>query len=259
MFRWHDQVAADPKAKRQSTALKIVSEIRRLYKPAKAVEIDQRWLAGRLHVTPRGAQKALDWLVRRDHLTVQVRKPLRLPNPYEPKVHAIRTGVRIDSTNRYEPQSGVDANCSSRIRPVRGSPHSRRRGPTAGRRSSCSHADRSEQRPGGDGGRIQSTASTGPAIEPPTLVCLGPADIYAHAAIAEFDIGQIKGDKLEAAEGAGKAEQQMARSQRPFMPMPARAAMATTFSAVAGILRAGGGAGSLWPSGGGGRADEAIT
>jgi hypothetical protein len=104
MFNWHSQVAGDPEAKRQATAMRVVDFIRDKMRPTKSgVEFQQGWLADHLDVTRKGLQKALDWLSRRGHVHIDVRKHRRLPNIYEPRV-------------RCELQYAVDANCSSQNR-----------------------------------------------------------------------------------------------------------------------------------------------
>jgi hypothetical protein len=104
MFNWHSQVAGDPEAKRQATAMRVVDFIRDKMRPTKSgVEFQQGWLADHLGVTRKGLQKALDWLAHRGHLHIEVRKHRRLANIYEPRV-------------RCELQYAVDANCSSQNR-----------------------------------------------------------------------------------------------------------------------------------------------
>jgi hypothetical protein len=111
MFAWEDQVARNPEAKRQATALRVVTVLRREVgrRAPNVAIVDQRWLAEQVGVTTRGVQKAIAWLVRCKHLVVHCRKLQCLPNLYEP---IVRTAVRtssvpefVHSTNRSSEQS----------------------------------------------------------------------------------------------------------------------------------------------------------
>jgi hypothetical protein len=101
MFQWEDQVATDAAGRRQATAIRAVSIVRRkVDRDSGMAEIDQRWLAGQLGVSVRGLQKAIDWLVVREHIIVHVRKHLRMPNLYEPIIKTKRTSVRFETVEK---------------------------------------------------------------------------------------------------------------------------------------------------------------
>ncbi len=83
------------------------------------------------------------------------------------------------------------------------------------------------------------TALTGKAIEPPTMAMVATVPSWsfferriwtracrALGAVAEFEIGQVKADKLGAAEGAGKAKQQDGAAADPIHAGANRAANA---------------------------------
>src|ERR1700730_1347290 len=100
MFAWEDQVARDPEAKRQATALRVVTVLRREVgrRAPNVAIVDQRWLAEQVGATTRGVQKAINWLVRCEHLVVHCRKLKCLPNLYEP---IVRTGVRTPAAPEF--------------------------------------------------------------------------------------------------------------------------------------------------------------
>jgi hypothetical protein len=126
MFRWHDQVAADPEARRQALALRAVTIIRqRVSANTLEAMIDQRWLAKKLNCSVYGLQKALRWLVRRGHLEITCRKHLGRPNLYFPIVREVPTGVgtpmeraMLAARERYQQRSAPGTNPKSETVPT---------------------------------------------------------------------------------------------------------------------------------------------